>query len=119
VAYRGLVNSIFVLGGSVSGGFVAKHLPPDFALGPWHFAYPLLFVFLVSGILRLAAAAFFLKIFHEVREVEHIRSRELVFRISHIKPIAGATFNLVTYFFRDQKPRAKAEKKNKGTPGPE
>jgi MFS family permease len=104
VAYRGLINSLFVLVGSISGGLVAKLLPPEFSIGPYHFAYALLFVFLVSGILRLLSAAFFLKIFHEVREVEPIRSRELIFRVSHIKPIAGATFNLMTYFFRDQKP---------------
>ncbi|MBU0482059.1 MAG: MFS transporter [Proteobacteria bacterium] len=103
VAYRGVINSVFVLAGSMSGGFVAKQLPADFFIGPLHFAYPLLFIFFVSGILRLLSAAFFLKIFHEVREVEPIRSRELVFRITHIKPIAGATFNLMTYFFRDQK----------------
>jgi hypothetical protein len=63
--------------------------------------------------LRLATSFFFLKKFHEVREVEHIRSRELMFRISHIKPIAGATFNLMTYFFRDQKQQPE-EKEKKG-----
>ena len=113
VAYRGLLNSVFVLTGSMTGGLVAKQLPPEFSIGPFHFAYALLFIFLISGILRLATAAFFLKKFHEVREVEHIRSRELIFRISHIKPIAGATFNVMTYFFRDQKQQpAKNEKKS-------
>jgi len=103
VAYRGIINSVFVLAGSMAGGIVAKLLPPSFSIGPWHVAHVLLIVFLISGLLRLATAGFFLKIFHEVRDVEPIRSRELVFRITHIKPIAGATFNLMTYFFRDQK----------------
>jgi len=110
VAYRGVINSIFVLSGSMAGGLTVKLLPSSFSIGPWHLAHALLFIFLVSGLLRLATATFFLKIFQEVRDVEPIRSRELVFRITHIKPIAGATFNLMTYFFRDQK----KEKKNKG-----
>lgn len=103
VAYRGIITSCFVLLGSMSGGLAAKLLPPEFSIGPFHFAHALLFVFLISGVLRLLTAAFFLQIFHEVREVEPIRSRELIFRVSHIRPIAGATFNLMTYFFRDQK----------------
>nr|MBF0221041.1 MFS transporter [Desulfobulbaceae bacterium] len=111
VAYRGVINGFFVLAGSMSGGVVAKLLPPDFSIGPFHFSHALLFVFLVSGLLRLMTATFFLKIFHEVREVEPIRSRELIFRVSHIKPIAGATFNLMTYFFRDQKQHTEKDKK--------
>jgi len=107
VAYRGIVNSVFVLAGSMAGGLTVRMLPPSFSLGPFHFAHALLFIFLVSGVLRLATACFFLRIFYEVRDVEPIRSRELAFRITHIKPIAGATFNLMTYFFRDQKQRKK------------
>ncbi|MDH5524641.1 MAG: MFS transporter [Desulfobulbaceae bacterium] len=112
VAYRSLINSVFVLAGSMAGGLVARQLPPDFAIGPYHFEHGLLFIFLISAILRLTTAAFLLKIFHEVREVEHIRSRELIFRITHIKPIAGATFNLMTYFFRDQKQPPEIKEKN-------
>lgn len=112
VAYRSLTNSVFVLAGSMTGGLVAQQLPPEFSIGPFHFTHALLLIFLVSGILRLMTAAFFLKIFHEVREVEQIRSRELIFRISHIKPIAGATFNLMTYFFRDQKQQSDGREKN-------
>jgi len=107
VAYRGIINSIFVLAGSMAGGLTVKLLPPSFSIWSWHPAHSLLLIFLVSGILRLLTAASFLKIFKEVRDVEHIRSRELVFRITHIKPIAGATFNLMTYFFREQKRRKK------------
>lgn len=86
----------------MAGGLTVKLLPASFYLGPYHFGHALLFIFLVSGLLRLTTAVFFLRIFREVRDVEPIRSRELVFRLTHIKPIAGATFNLMTYFFRDQ-----------------
>lgn len=116
VAYRGVINSVFVLAGSMAGGLTFKLLPSSFFIGPWYFAHSLLFIFLVSGILRLVVAAFFLKIFHEVRDVEPIRSRELVFRITHIRPIAGATFNLVTYFFPDQRQERKRKKEKDTTP---
>lgn len=103
VAYRGVINSIFVLSGSVAGGYTASHLPHSIAIGPINLNHSIVVVFLISGILRLITANLLLKKFHEVREVESIRSRDLIFRVSHIKPIAGASFNLMTYFFRDQR----------------
>jgi MFS family permease len=103
VAYRGIINSIFILSGSLAGGLVAGLLPPTLAVGPLFFSHSLVLIFLFSGLLRLAAAGALLRKFHEVREVERIRSRDLIFRVSHIKPIAGATFHLLTYFFRDQR----------------
>ena len=103
VAYRGIINSIFILSGSLAGGLAAGLLPPSLAVGPLFFPHSLVLIFLFSGLLRLAAAGALLRKFHEVREVESIRSRDLIFRVSHIKPIAGATFHLLTYFFRDQR----------------
>lgn len=117
VAYRGIINSVFVLAGSLAGGMVAGLLPPTFSFGPWQLSHSLLFVFLISAILRLATAGIFLRKFHEVRTVEAIRSRDLVFRVSHIKPIAGATFNLVTYFFRDRGERQAGERDEAGGDG--
>ena len=113
VAYRGIVTSVFVFAGSMAGGFVAKLLPSALTIGPWHVAHSLLIIFLISGLLRLTTAALFLRIFHEVRDVEHIRSRELVYRVTHIKPIAGATFNIMTYFFRDRKQARQGKKDEK------
>ncbi len=63
----------------------------------------LLMVFLVSGIIRLAAAAIFLTKFKEVRPVEAIGHGELVFRVSNIKSFAEATFSLITGLFNEQK----------------
>lgn len=104
VAYRGVINSVFVLAGSIAGGYVAVRIPAALTLGPisWQPLHSLTLLFLFSGLLRLVAAGALLRKFHEVREVEQIRHRDLVFRISHLKPIAGATFNLLTYFFRDE-----------------
>jgi hypothetical protein len=63
----------------------------------------LLMVFLISGVMRLAAAALFLPKFKEVRPVEAIRHREFIFRVSHIKPLAEATFSLMTGLFNERK----------------
>lgn len=112
VAYRGVVNSAFVLAGSLAGGLTASHLPATLSLGPLSVPHSLVLIFVISGLLRLLTAAFMLPRFHEVREVEKVRSRDLIFRITHIKPIAGATFNLMTYFFRDQH-QTKEEEKTK------
>jgi hypothetical protein len=65
-------------------------------------------VFLISGLMRFIAAGLFLRKFKEVRAVEPIRHRDLIFRISHIKPIAGATFSLFTGPLKENK----VEKKN-------
>ena len=60
-------------------------------------------IFLISGIMRMIAAGIFLRKFKEVRPVEPIRHRDFIFRISHIRPIAGATFSLMTGLFRDHR----------------
>jgi MFS family permease len=105
VAYQGLVNGVLVFIGSLLGGYAAGHLPQSLDLGMWTWRPPfmLLMVFLVSGIMRLAAAALFLPKFKEVRSVEAIGHGELVFRVSHIKSFAEATFSLFTGLFDEQK----------------
>lgn len=113
VAYQGLVNGFSMFTGSLLGGFTAGHLPQSFTIGSflWHPVSMLPMVFLISGLIRFVAAYIFLKKFREVREVEQIGHRELIFRISHIKPIAGATFSLTTGIFDHRR-----KKKNSAKP---
>jgi MFS family permease len=105
VAYQGLINGFSVLAGSLGGGYLAGHLPQEWTIGAWIWkpSSVLLFIFLISGIMRLIAAAVFLPRFKEVRTVEPIRHRELIFRISQIRPIAGATFTLFTGLFGERR----------------
>jgi MFS family permease len=105
VAYQGLVNGFCIFAGSLAGGYLAGQLPQELAIGAWIWkpTSVLLFIFLISGIMRLIAAAVFLPRFKEVRTVDPIRHRDLIFRISQIRPIAGATFSLFTGLFRDKK----------------
>jgi MFS family permease len=104
VAYQGLINGVFFFLGSSAGGYVAGHMPNSISIGPWVWtpAFMLPVLFLISGIMRAIAAGVFLRRFKEVRPVEPIRHRDLIFRVSHIRPIAGATFSLITGLFRDQ-----------------
>jgi MFS family permease len=105
VAYQGLVNGVLVFVGSLMGGYAAGHLPQSLSMGQftWKPAFMLQMIFLISGIMRLAAAALFLPKFKEVRPVEAIGHGELVFRVSHIKSFAEATFSLFTGLFNEQK----------------
>lgn len=101
VAYQGLVNGVCVVVGSLIGGYVATVLPKSFHLGPWvwHPLSVLPVIFLFSGMLRLLASGLLLHRFKEVRPVMPISDRELIFRVSHLRPIADATFSLFTGLF--------------------
>jgi len=111
VAYQGLVNGVCLFVGSLAGGYVATQLPEYYHLGPWAWrpVSSLPVVFLLSGLLRFFASAVLLHRFKEVRPVEAIREPELIFRVSHLKPIAGATFNLFTGLFKERKEDVQGE----------
>jgi len=109
VAYQGLINGLCVFFGSLCGGLVANELPESFSLGQWTWtpisALPV--IFLISGLVRFVSAGFFLMKFREVRTVEPISHGELIFRVSQIRPIAGATFTLFTDYLRQSRTRKK------------
>jgi MFS family permease len=100
VAYQGLINGMCIFIGSMAGGYLGTHLPASFTLGPWswHPVSSLQAVFLISGVMRLTASALLLNKFKEVRPVE-----PLIFRISQIRPIAGATFHPFTGYVKKYK----------------
>jgi MFS family permease len=102
-AYQGMVNGVCVFAGSLLGGFVAGHLPASFTVFGWTWTpvSTLLFIFLISGFMRLVTAAIALRHFKEVRDVERVSHHDLIFTITQLKPIAGATFDLITGLFRD------------------
>jgi MFS family permease len=115
VAYQGLVNGVFVFIGSIAGGFTASHLPLSLSLGSWTWGPPSMLpvIFFISGLMRLMASGIFLRRFEEVRPVEPVKHRELIFRISHIKAITGATFSLFTGLFREPKDNRKCDEGKK------
>jgi len=117
VAYQGLVNGACLFIGSTSGGYVATLLPKSFHLGHWIWTpisvLPVIFV--ISGVLRAIASGLLLHKFKEVRPVTPIGDKELIFRVSHLRPIAGATFSLFTgHFSRRAGEGCRAEKQGNG-----
>jgi MFS family permease len=101
-AYQAIITTFFVFLGSLLGGYIATHIssPVDFHLlfGLPESPYP--FLFSISMAMRFLVVLFFLKAFGEVREVENIKHRELIFRITHIRPLTGATFSVVSSIFK-------------------
>jgi MFS family permease len=94
VAYQAIINGVLVCTGSILGGLLIQYLPQagTVALGLWTPKSPFLLLFLVSGILRLLVVFKIMPAFEEVREVEHIHGRDLLVRVSSLRPISGATF---------------------------
>lgn len=88
VAYQSAVNSVFLLAGSMLGAFTATHAGSALPFHHWFAvpASPYLFVFFVSALLRFSVALFLRSIFREVREVEPLRKRDLIFRVVYVRP---------------------------------
>lgn len=103
-AYQSLVNAAFVLVGSFLGGWTAEILPTTIPLGitTVEMGNPLLMLFFLSGALRLVAAWVLLPRFQEVRPVEHIAHRHLIFQITNLRPLSGATFSVISGFFQSR-----------------
>lgn len=101
-AYQAMVNGTFVLLGSALGGFLVENLPKEISFFAWSWApaSPLFFIFALSGLVRLIASATLLPLFKEVRPVDGIRHAELIFRITNLRPMAGATFSILTSSWR-------------------
>jgi hypothetical protein len=110
-----MINGVFFLLGSLAGGYVAGHLPDSISIGPrtWALVSMLPVLFLISGLVRTISAGIFLRRFREVRPVEPIRHRDLIFRTSHIRSIAGAAFSLFTGLFREQEKKQKVKPQNR------
>jgi len=101
-AYMGIINGIAIFAGSMAGGFLARGLPESFSLSTIGSSVTstLLLLFLISGVLRLLGAYFFLNRFVEVRDVEATTHRELVIRIAHLRPLHGMAFRPVNVAIR-------------------
>ncbi len=79
-SYFNVINGIAICCGALLGGFLAKTLPP--ILG-----HRLLTLFLLSGVLRAIFSAILLPRIKEVRRVEEIRSIDLFFSVTRLRPI--------------------------------
>jgi len=80
VSYLNVINGSAICAGALLGGFLARVLPP--VLG-----YNLLTLFALSGILRAVFSMLFLPRIKEVRRVEKVRSIDLFFSVTRLRPI--------------------------------
>lgn len=86
-AYTALVNAIFVFGGAMLGSLVVS-LSEGINGSVYMIALG------VSGVLRLTTAFVFLPKFKEVREVESISHKDLLFRLTAVRPFSGGFFSI-------------------------
>ncbi len=93
VAFQGVISGFFILSGSLTGGYAANHLGAGIPFNSWFWVPQSVYltIFLLSGCLRAITTLLFIPMFREVREVESIRHRDLIFRIAHIRAFAGVT----------------------------
>ncbi len=107
-AYQSFFQGAFVLLGSVTGGWVAEHLPST--LPVWFGARTpfskYLIIFLISGLLRLAAATVFHRRFKEVRDVKPTRSLGLIFHLFPMSSFAEEKFRWFTVTLKRQREKS-------------
>ena len=98
VAIYHLTNAGGAFLGALLGGWMTRHLPQSFTLFgmTWTLISNLQWLFFISGLLRLGFAGIFLPMIREVRDVEPLTVRDLIFRVSQIRPFSGLRFDLFT-----------------------
>jgi len=82
-AYQNIVIGVMAVLGALAGSFILDHAVQKI----WPSNY--LFVFLVSTMLRLAAAGIFVTRIREVRKVQPVSKRQLFFKFVTIQPPYG------------------------------
>lgn len=100
-AYHALISGAFYVAGSTAGAYTEMHLPYWFeTIAPeWKPHSWLLGIFLLSSVMRFFITLFFIKRFREVREVKKAVTRDLMFRMTYLRPLGGAGFTAVGEWF--------------------
>lgn len=80
LAYFGAINGVAFFLGALTGGFLATRLPP--LLG-----YRLLSLFLLGGICRFLVALFLFSRIKEVRPVDTMPGRDIIYQVVGFKPV--------------------------------
>jgi MFS family permease len=90
-SYHNVLTGTSIFLGAVTGAVLATELPASLL-----FPSNLLLIFLISGVLRAAAALIFLPLIKEKRAVEQITDREFFLKYNGTGPMMGLTFRVVT-----------------------
>ena len=103
VAIYNTMNASAAFLGASLGSWLSTFLSPSISLGILQHTFisnlPLLF--LISGCLRLLWVFFFLPKLKEAREVETLSMQDLLFRVTHLRPISGVRFDVFTDYRRN------------------
>jgi MFS family permease len=104
-AYLWIINASFILTGSFIGGQIVNFLQANrYILDlPYVPSSPYMTIFAVSACLRLLVMIIYLPRFKEPRKVEAIKHYDLFFRITHLRPLAGVTFDVITGVLKNGK----------------
>lgn len=98
LAMHNVLMSFGVFTGAIIGAYLAIQLPTKLNIAGFEleWAYPVYAAFVLSTIARLAVSLAFLPRIREVRAVEPVALREIVFRVTRFRPIAGLVFEIVS-----------------------
>src|SRR3989304_3201409 len=98
VAIFNIVNACGIFLGGFLGGWLTGYLPRAFTILDFNinFISNLQWLFLFSGISRLIISLIFVPTIMEIRVVESLTYKELIMRVSSIRPLSGLKFDLFT-----------------------
>lgn len=105
LAMHNVLTSIALFLGATLGGYLATHLPSQFRLFGHEFniVSPLIGVFVISSLARLAVALYLLPKVREVRDIAPVNVGNLIFRVARDYPFAGIIFDVMITGRRRQK----------------
>ncbi len=97
VAGHNVLAAIAVFLGASLGGLVATVVPTEIELGRHTFTWvtPLYGIFVLSALLRLGVAVWFLPRLTETRRVRPMSMSGLIFRVTRMHPISGLMYEIV------------------------
>lgn len=98
VAIFNILNACGIFLGGFLGGWLSGYLPGSIEVLDIriNIISNLQWLFLLSGISRLIMSIIFVPTIMEIREVEAITYKELIIRVSSIRPLSGLKFDLFT-----------------------
>jgi MFS family permease len=96
-AIHNILAALGVFLGAATGAFLARHIPEEITVAGFTVVLftPLLGLFFVSSLTRLAVAVLFLPLLKEVRRVRPMSVSGLVFRVTRMHPISGLVYDIV------------------------
>jgi MFS family permease len=87
LALHNVLTGIAVFGGALLGGLLSEHLPKSLSLGSWQLQWFSVFygVFILSTLLRIGVAIYFLPRVHEIRQVKTLSWQSLLRQVLRLR----------------------------------